>query len=166
MFVDGLSKLFSPPGPAAPQTGTTVGLSALAGVKGITAAIALVLKRLSGTGGKPLLILENPDFLLAALEGVGSLDMGDMILDLREVILCHICVCIYIMVLMIVMVPTAVVTFCDCSRKCRLAFPTPPENTPRDRACGFRSHFGSQCGMDGGAAAAGYGGCEGCQWGY
>lgn len=43
------------------------------------------MRRLSGAGGKPLLVLENPDFLLAATEGVGALDVADMVLDLREV---------------------------------------------------------------------------------
>lgn len=34
---------------------------------------------------KPLLVLENPDFILAAVEGVNALAMEDLILDLREV---------------------------------------------------------------------------------
>lgn len=55
------------------------------GVKSVAAGIAGAVRRLSGAGGKPLLVLENPDFLLAATEGVGALDIADMVLDLREV---------------------------------------------------------------------------------
>lgn len=96
-FVDGLSKLFSPPGPPTPQTGNTaVQLSAAGGIKGVAASIAQVIKQLSIAGGKPLLILENPDFLLAAVEGVGALDMGDMILELREVVIL-LCFCLLFM---------------------------------------------------------------------
>lgn len=57
-------------------------LVAASGIKGVTAGITQVVRKL----GRPLLILENPDFMLAAAgEGVGALDMADMVLDLREV---------------------------------------------------------------------------------
>lgn len=57
-------------------------LVAASGIKGVTAGIAQVVRKL----GRPLLILENPDFMLAAAgEGVGALNMADMVLDLREV---------------------------------------------------------------------------------
>lgn len=61
--------------------------AAAAGIKGVAAGITAAVRRLSAAdgGGGPLLVLENPDFLLAATEGVGALDMADLVLDLREV---------------------------------------------------------------------------------
>lgn len=81
-FVDGLSR---PPQAA-------IGMAAAAaGIKSVVAGITAAVRRVSsadgggGGGGGPLLVLENPDFLLAATEGVGALDMADMVFDLREV---------------------------------------------------------------------------------
>jgi hypothetical protein len=83
-FVDGLSKLFSPstPGPSSAAAGA---LSAKGGIKGIMNGISQAVRRLTAGGGKPLLILENPEFLSAALESVGVVEMGDMVMELREV---------------------------------------------------------------------------------
>lgn len=83
-FVDGLSKLFSPstPGPSSAAAGA---LSATGGIKGIMNGITQAVRRLTAGSGKPLLILENPEFLSAALESVGVVEMGDMVMELREV---------------------------------------------------------------------------------
>lgn len=91
-FVDGLSRFFTPQGPRQGSGSGDVALelAAAGGIKGVAGGIAQVVRKLEagggGRGGKPLLILESPDFLLAAAEGVGALDMADMILDLREVV--------------------------------------------------------------------------------
>lgn len=59
--------------------------AAAAGIRGVAAGITAAVRRLSDAGGGPLLVLENPDFLLAATEGVSALDMADLVFDLREV---------------------------------------------------------------------------------
>lgn len=91
-FVDGLSRFFTPQGPrqgsGSGSGDVALELAAAGGIKGVAEGIAQVVRKLEAGvgGGKPLLILESPDFLLAAAEGVGALDMADMILDLREVV--------------------------------------------------------------------------------
>ncbi|KAI5846322.1 hypothetical protein DFP73DRAFT_545647 [Morchella snyderi] len=83
-FVDGLSNLFFPstPGPSRAAAGA---LSATGGIKGIMNGISQAVRRLTTGSGKPLLILENPEFLSAALESVGVVEMGDVVMELREI---------------------------------------------------------------------------------
>lgn len=158
-FVDGLSRFFLPPG-SGQSSNVALELVAAGGIKGVTAGITQVVQKLARP--LPLLILENLDFMLAAAgEGVGALDMADMVLDLREV-----WVSPMIGGVRDVADAEVAVSFYDRIGECRCAVCGTSADTAGGGACSICGGAGSRRGVDSGAAAAGYGGCEGCEWGY
>ncbi|KAF0318931.1 hypothetical protein GQ607_013890 [Colletotrichum asianum] len=82
VFVDGLSGLFSNAAPPATKGRRTLRGAKIADVqRELEAAVADV----SGGGGKVVLVVDQPDFLLAATgEEVGGLVVKNMLLDLQE----------------------------------------------------------------------------------
>ncbi|EQB51292.1 hypothetical protein CGLO_09163 [Colletotrichum gloeosporioides Cg-14] len=82
VFVDGLSGLFSDAAPPATKGRRTLRGAKIADVqRELEAAVADV----SGGGGKVVLVVDQPDFLLAATgEEVGGLVVKNMLLDLQE----------------------------------------------------------------------------------
>lgn len=61
-------------------------VTAAAGINSVAAGIEKAMKRTeTATGIRPLLLVENPDFLLAAIDSLGAVEMGDFVGGLREV---------------------------------------------------------------------------------
>ncbi|KAJ3956479.1 hypothetical protein N0V92_006955 [Colletotrichum tropicale] len=82
VFVDGLSGLFSNTAPP-----PTKGRRTLRGVKipDVQRELEAAVADVSGGGGKVVLVVDQPDFLLAATgEEVGGLVVKNMLLDLQE----------------------------------------------------------------------------------
>ncbi|KAL8381089.1 hypothetical protein RB595_005394 [Gaeumannomyces hyphopodioides] len=90
-FVDGLTGLFSDQAP--PTAGTngpqqqskTLTWSSGQGMRGITASLLEALEALQGGTKKPVIVIvDQPDLLLAATGGGGVADLRGMLLDVRE----------------------------------------------------------------------------------
>jgi elongator complex protein 6 len=83
-FVDGLSELFLPKQKSLSKTGVTI-LSD-SGMSSVEGDIQKALQGLSEGGGKVILVLDQLDLLLAtAGERIGAVEVGDVLLGLREV---------------------------------------------------------------------------------
>ncbi|CAG8972099.1 hypothetical protein HYALB_00011231 [Hymenoscyphus albidus] len=85
-FVDGLSGLFLP---SQQKTSVKTGEQVLTN-PGLSAVSSMIqnsinnLKAAAGSGEKILLIIDQPDLLLAAVGEIGPTNLGDMLLGLRE----------------------------------------------------------------------------------
>lgn len=89
--MDGLTGLFLPAQQKASVKTTEKVLTnpGLSAVLGLISNSIQSLKASPGSGEKVLLIVDQPDLLLATVGDIGPTNLGDMLLGLREV--CHSC---------------------------------------------------------------------------